>query len=59
MNKNILLAGTAICLLSMASIVHAQTTNNEEDTFEPFSLIKEPDGLPAMNLDQAIPKSIT
>ena len=40
MNKNILLAGTAICLLSMASIVHAQTTNNEEDTFESIQFNK-------------------
>lgn len=40
MNKNILLAGTAICLLSTASIVHAQTTNNEEDTFESIQFNK-------------------
>ena len=40
MNKNILLAGTAIFLLSMASIVHAQTTNNEEDTFESIQFNK-------------------
>lgn len=40
MNKNILLAGTAICLLSMASIVHAQTTNNEEDSFESIQFNK-------------------
>lgn len=40
MNKNILLAGTAICLLSMVSIVHAQTTNNEEDTFESIQFNK-------------------
>lgn len=40
MNKYILLTGTAICLLSMAPIVHAQTTNNEEDTFESIQFNK-------------------